>query len=192
MNSTVVTGNIVRGPELRSTASGHALASFSVADNRRWADAQTGERREATAYLDVVAWGDLGRHVAESLRQGDRVTVTGHWEQRSWETAEGERRSKLELNATDVAASLRFATLAVVKPERGAELSEDQGYDLGAEEQAGPVQGAGQVAPGRPYAQAGAVTRPQLSPPGQQPACPPPRRVPAQVASGQSAGGLGR
>ena len=140
MNSTVVTGNIVRGPELRSTASGNAVASFSVADNRRFTDA-TGERREATSYMDVVAWGDLGRHVAESLRQGDRVTVTGHLEQRSWETAEGERRSKLELNATDVAASLRFATLAVLKPERGAELSEDQGYDLGADEQAAPGPG---------------------------------------------------
>ena len=183
MNSTVITGNLVRDPELRSTASGNVLASFSVADNRRWADA-TGERREATSYLDVVAWGDLGRHVAESLRQGDRVTVTGRLEQRSWETAEGERRSKLELNATDVAASLRFATLAVLKPERGAELSEDQDYDLGAEEQAEPGQGAGQVAPGRPYTQAGAVARSPLTHPGQQPASPPPRPPAAQAASG--------
>ena len=183
MNSTVVTGNIVRDPELRSTASGNALASFSVADNRRFTDA-TGEHREATSYLDVAAWGDLGRHVAESLRQGDRVTVTGHLEQRSWETAEGERRSRLELNATDVAASLRFATLAVCKPERGAELSQDQDYDLGAEEQAEP--GPGQAEPGRPYTQAGAVAvaRPQLSHPGQQPASPPPRRPAAQAAGG--------
>ena len=183
MNSTVVTGNIVRDPELRSTASGNAVASFSVADNRRWADA-TGERREATSYLDVVAWGDLGRHVAESLRQGDRVTVTGRLEQRSWETAEGERRSKLELNATDVAASLRFATLAVCKPERGAELSEDQDYDLGAEEQAGPGHVAGQVAPGRPHTRAGALARSPLPHPGQPPASPPPRRPVAQAASG--------
>ena len=181
MNSTVVTGNIVRDPELRSTASGNAVASFSVADNRRFTDA-TGERREATSYLDVVAWGDLGRHVAESLRQGDRVTVTGHLEQRSWETAEGERRSKLELNATDVAASLRFATLAVLKPERGTELSEEQGYDLGADEQAGP--GPGQAEPGRPYTQAGALARSPLPHPGQQPASPPPRRPVAQAASG--------
>jgi single-strand DNA-binding protein len=183
MNSTVVTGNIVRNPELRSTASGNAVASFSVADNRRFTDA-AGERREATSYLDVVAWGDLGSHVAESLRQGDRVTVTGHLEQRSWETAEGERRSKLELNATDVAASLRFATLAVLKPERGAELSADQDYDLGAEEQAEPGQGAGKVAPGRPYAQAETVARSSFSQPGQQPASPPPRRPAAQAASG--------
>ena len=109
MNSTVITGNLVRDPELRSTASGSAVANFSVADNRRWADPATGERREATTFVDVVAWGDLGRHVVESLRQGDRVTVSGRLEQRSWQTDQGERRSKLELTAADVAASLRWA-----------------------------------------------------------------------------------
>ena len=129
MNSTVITGNLVRDPELRSTASGTAVANFSVADNRRWADPATGERREATTYVDVVAWGDLGRHVAESLRQGDRVTVSGRLEQRSWQTDQGERRSKLELTAADVAASLRWATVAFLRPEHGAELSQDQDYE---------------------------------------------------------------
>jgi single-strand DNA-binding protein len=185
MNSTVVTGNIVRDPELRSTASGNAVASFSVADNRRWADA-TGERREATSYLDVVAWGDLGRHVAESLRQGDRVTVTGRLEQRSWENGQGERRSKVELNATDVAASLRFATLAVCKPEHGAELSEDQGYDydLGEEATAVARPEDRQASLGGPDVQTGAAARSPLSHPGQQPASPPPRRPAVQSANG--------
>jgi single-strand DNA-binding protein len=184
MNSTVVTGNIVRDPELRSTASGNAVASFSVADNRRFTDA-TGERREATSYLDVVAWGDLGRHVAESLRQGDRVTVTGRLEQRSWENGQGERRSKVELNATDVAASLRFATLAVCKPERGAELSEDQGYDydLGEDATTAARPEDRQASPGDAGVQAGAAARSPLSHPG-QPASPPPRRPAAQSANG--------
>ncbi len=115
MNSTVITGNLVRDPELRSTASGTAVANFSVADNRRWADPATGERREATTYVDVVAWGDLGRHVAQSLRLGDRVTVSGRLEQRSWQSDQGERRSKLELTAADVAASLRWATVAMLE-----------------------------------------------------------------------------
>ena len=138
MNSTVVTGNLVRDPELRSTASGNAVANFSVADNRRWADPATGERREATTFVDVVAWGDLGRHVAESLRLGDRVTVSGRLEQRSWQTDQGERRSKLELTAADVAASLRWATVAILKPEHGAELSQDQDYEYDLQEEDAP------------------------------------------------------
>ena len=129
MNSIVVTGNLVRDPELRSLPSGSAVANFSVADNRHWADPATGERREATTFVDVVAWGDLGRHIVESLRQGDRVTVFGHLEQRSWQTGQGQRRTKLELTATDVAASLRWASLAVLKPEHGAELSQDEHYE---------------------------------------------------------------
>ena len=68
-----------------------------------------------TTYVEVVAWGTLGEHVARSLHKGDRVTVTGRLDQRSWETGDGERRSKLELAASDVVASLRRATVAVTK-----------------------------------------------------------------------------
>jgi single-strand DNA-binding protein len=188
MNSTVITGNLVRDPELRSTVSGTAVANFSVADNRRWADPLTGERREATTYVDVVAWGDLGRHVAESLRLGDRVTVSGRLEQRSWQTDQGERRSKLELTAADVAASLRWATVAVVKPERGAESSQDQDYEYNfVEEKA--AEGAhpeAQEATPDPSVKAKATQGPVVQP-AQQPAAPPPRR-----AAARSTGDLGR
>ena len=186
MNSTVITGNLVRDPELRSTASGTAVANFSVADNRRWADPATGERREATTFVDVVAWGDLGRHVAESLRQGDRVTVSGRLEQRSWQTDQGERRSKLELTAADVAASLRWVTLVCLRPEYGPELSQDQDYEYdlleeGTAEAAHPE--ARQVASGRPISQGKAVARGPVAQPAQQPASPPPRRAAAQPTS---------
>ena len=186
MNSTVVTGNIVRDPELRSTASGSVVANFSVADNRRWADPATGERREATAFVDVVAWGDLGRHVAESLRQGDRVTVNGRLEQRNWETGQGERRSKLELNATDVAASLRFATLAVLRPDHGAELSQDHGYDYDLAEEATTEAApeAPRVTSSQPDVQVSALARGPQSQPGEQPASPPPRLHAAPAAGG--------
>ena len=185
MNSTVITGNLVRDPELRSTASGSAVANFSVADNRRWADPATGERREATTFVDVVAWGDLGRHVAESLRQGDRVTVSGRLEQRSWQTDQGERRSKLELTAADVAASLRWVTLVCLRPEHGPELSQDQDYEYdlleeGTAEAVHPE--ARQVASG-PNVQAKAVARGPVTQPARQPAAPPSRRAAAQPTS---------
>ncbi len=118
MNSTVISGNLVRDPELRSTGSGQPVANFSVADNRRWRDQGTQEWQETTTFVDVVAWGTLGEHVARSLHKGDRVTVTGRLDQRSWETGGGERRSKLELAASDVAASLRWATVAVAKLDK--------------------------------------------------------------------------
>lgn len=118
MNTTTITGNLVRDPELRYTTTGQAVANFSVADNRRWADRTTSAWHESTTYLDIVAWGQLGEHTAQSLTKGDRVTVTGRLEQRTWETPEGDKRTKVEINATDVAASLRWATATVTKAER--------------------------------------------------------------------------
>jgi single-strand DNA-binding protein len=187
MNSTVIIGNLVRDPELRSTASGTAVANFAIADNRRWADPATGERREATTFVDVVAWGDLGRHVAESLRQGDRVTVSGRLEQRSWQTDQGERRSKLELTAADVAASLRWVTLVCLRPEYGPELSQDVDYDHdpleeGTAEAVHPE--AAQVRSGRSPVQGKAVAQGPMAQAAQQPASPPPGRAAAQPTSG--------
>ena len=127
MNSTIISGNLVRDPELRSTGSGQSVANFSVADNRRWRDQGTQEWQETTTYVDVVAWGTLGEHVARSLHKGDRVTVTGRLDQRSWENGEGERRSKLELAASDVAASLRWATVAVTKLDKPDPADHDDG-----------------------------------------------------------------
>ena len=118
MNTTTITGNLVRDPELRYTATGQTVASFSVADNRRWQERTTSAWQETTTYLDIVAWGQLGEHTASSIRQGDRVTVTGRLEQRTWETPEGDKRTKVEINATDIAASLRWVTATLTKAER--------------------------------------------------------------------------
>jgi single-strand DNA-binding protein len=71
-----------------------------------------------------VAWNDLGENVAISLKRGTRVTVTGRLEQRSWETSEGDKRSKIEIHAVDVSASLRYATVEVTKATRPS--SDDQ------------------------------------------------------------------
>ncbi|MGH9129011.1 MAG: single-stranded DNA-binding protein [Acidimicrobiales bacterium] len=112
-----LTGNIVRTPELRFTPSGQAVTNFSIAENRRYQDS-SGEWQESTSFFDVVAWADLAENVAQSLHQGDRATITGRIEQRSWETPEGDKHSKLEVTATDVAASVRFATVTVAKVDR--------------------------------------------------------------------------
>ena len=119
-NSVTLVGNITRDPELRFTPSGQATASFGLAVNRRWQDRQSGEWQEATSFFDVVCWREMAENVSESLTRGARVVVTGRLEQRSWENQEGERRSKVEVVADDVAPSLRWATATVTKNERRA------------------------------------------------------------------------
>ncbi|MHB1930467.1 MAG: single-stranded DNA-binding protein [Acidimicrobiales bacterium] len=117
-NHVTITGNLTRDPELRFTPSGQATTSFGVAVNRRWQNRQSQEWEEATSYFDVVCWGQLAENTAQSLGKGARVVVTGRLDQRSWENQEGERRSKIEITADEVAPSLRWATTTITKNER--------------------------------------------------------------------------
>src|SRR3954468_10442338 len=117
-NTVTVVGNVTRDPELRFTASGQAKANFGLAVNRRWQNRQTNEWEEATSFFNVVAWGDMGENIGESIQKGARVLVTGRLEQRSWETDQGEKRSIIEIVADEVAPSLRWATATVNKNDR--------------------------------------------------------------------------
>jgi single-strand DNA-binding protein len=117
-NTVTITGNATREPELRYTPSGQAVASFGVAVNRRWQNRQTQEWEEAVSFFDVTAWSQLAENVSESVAKGTRVTISGRLDQRSWETPEGEKRSKVEIVADDIAVSLRWATAEITRNER--------------------------------------------------------------------------
>ena len=117
-NNITVVGNATRDPELRFTASGQAVASFGVAVNRRWQNRQTNEWDEATSFFDVTCWAQMAENVAESVQKGTRVVVSGRLDQRSWETDNNEKRSKVEIVADEIAPSLRYATAEVTKNER--------------------------------------------------------------------------
>jgi single-strand DNA-binding protein len=117
-NSVSIVGNLTREPELRFTPSGQATATFGIAVNRTWTDRQSQERRESTSFFDVVCWGSLAENAATSITRGTRVVVTGRLDQRSWESQEGDRRSKVEITAEEIAPSLRWATVQVTKNER--------------------------------------------------------------------------
>ncbi|MGC8626915.1 MAG: single-stranded DNA-binding protein [Acidimicrobiales bacterium] len=117
-NTVHIVGNLTREPELRFTPNGQATATFGVAVNRTWTDRQSQERRESTSFFDVVSWGSLAENAATSLSRGMRVVVIGRLDQRSWETQDGERRSKIEITADEIAPSLRWCSVKVTKNER--------------------------------------------------------------------------
>src|SRR6202008_2762359 len=100
-NSVTLTGNITRDPELRFTPSGQAVATFGLAVNRRWQNRQSNEWEEQNSFFDVKCWAQMAENVAESLSRGSRVVVTGRLEQRSWETDQGDKRSKVEVVADE-------------------------------------------------------------------------------------------
>ncbi len=89
----------------------------------------------------MVCWRELAENVAMSLTRGMRVVVTGRIEQRTWETEDGERRSKVEIVAEEIGPSLRFATAEVQRTERRGGERPPSGEDAG--EEVGAVAGAG-------------------------------------------------
>ena len=116
-NNVTLVGNITRDPELRFTQSGRAVATFGLAVNRRYQ--VNGEWQEQTSFFNVVAWGPLGENAAASLTKGTRVIVNGRLEQREYQTQQGEKRTVVEVNADEVAPSLRYATAQGERTSRG-------------------------------------------------------------------------
>ena len=118
-NTVTLVGNVTRDPEIRFTTGGRGVASFGLAVNRRYQS--NGEWQEQTSFFDVVAWGTLGENAAASLSKGTRVVVYGRLEQRSWETENGEKRSKIEVIADELGPSLRWAKAEIEKIARTTE-----------------------------------------------------------------------
>jgi single-strand DNA-binding protein len=117
-NTITVIGNVTRDPELRYTPSNQSVTTFGLAVNRRWQNRQNQEWEESTSFFDVVCWGTLAENAADSISKGTRVLVNGRLEQRSWETQDGEKRSKIEVVADEVGPSLRWATARAEKTDR--------------------------------------------------------------------------
>ena len=122
-----ITGNLTDDPELRFTPNGHPVANFRLAVTARIKDGDIWRDGE-TSFFRINVWRQLAEHVADSLAKGDRAVVIGRLKSRSWETPEGDKRSVVEVEADEVAPSLRWA---IAKPERandkgkGGEFNDD-------------------------------------------------------------------
>jgi len=140
-NTVELIGNITRDPELRFTPSGAAVANFGLAVNRRWRNQQTNEWEEQVSFFDIVCWRELAENVSESLTKGSRVMVSGRLDQRSWETENGDKRSKVEVVADEIGSSLRWATAQVSRNERREGGGSGGGFDSPPPAQAPPAGG---------------------------------------------------
>lgn len=100
-NQAIVMGNLTRDPEMRTTPGGQNVTSFSIATNRSWQD-QSGEKKEAVEYHNVVAWGKLGELVNTYLKKGRKALVLGRLQTQSWEAEDGSKRQRTEIVASDI------------------------------------------------------------------------------------------
>ncbi len=145
-NTVTLVGNITDDPELRFTPSGAAVANFTVAVNRRFKNGDRWEDR-LDGFFRCSCWREMAENAAESLQKGTRVVVVGRLNQRSWEDQEGNKRSAVEIQVDEVAASLRWATASIQKSQRSAGSSAGAGDAGGGADWSTPAPVGGQTPP---------------------------------------------
>jgi len=101
INRVVLTGNLTRDPELRSTNNGTPVCSLRVACNTRRKDAQ-GQWVDKPNYFDVTVWGAQGENCATYLQKGRPVAVDGRLEWREWDDPNGNKRQAVDIIADSV------------------------------------------------------------------------------------------
>ena len=100
LNHIVIMGRLTRDPELRRTATGTAVASFSLAVDRDFGKSENGERE--TDFIDCVAWRQTGEFVSKYFTKGRMAVVSGRLQIRSWTDKEGNKRRTAEVVADNV------------------------------------------------------------------------------------------
>ena len=100
-SKAIITGNLTRDPELRTTPNGSSVCSFSVAVNRVFRDS-SGNQQEDVSFIDCSAWGKLGEMIGQYAKKGSGVLISGRLDQRSWEDKNsGQKRSRVEIVVED-------------------------------------------------------------------------------------------
>jgi single-strand DNA-binding protein len=101
INKALLLGNLTRDRILRHTSNGTSVCDFGIATNRSWTTAQ-GEKREDADFHNIVAWGKLAEIAHQYLRKGRKVYVEGRLQTRSWDSPEGQKKSRTEVIIDDM------------------------------------------------------------------------------------------
>jgi single-strand DNA-binding protein len=96
LNKVMLIGNLGKDPEVRFTASGQAVASFSLATSETYKD-KSGEKVEKTEWHNITLWGKLGEIAGEYLSKGKTVYIEGRLQTRKWQDKSGNDRYTTEI-----------------------------------------------------------------------------------------------
>ncbi len=101
LNRVFLAGNLTRDPELRYTPSGMAVADLGLAINESFKSSD-GQRQDRAIFVDVTVWDRMAENCCEYLSKGRPVLVEGRLQMDTWETNDGQKRSKLKVTALRV------------------------------------------------------------------------------------------
>ena len=100
LNQIAIQGRLVRDPELRRTASGKAVTSFTLACDRDFKNQQTGEKE--VDFIECVAWGGTAEMVEKYFHKGQMAVATGRLQLRGWTDKNGQKRRQAEILVSNV------------------------------------------------------------------------------------------
>ncbi len=96
LNKVFILGRLTADPQLRATAGGTQVATFSIATNRVWTD-PSGAKKEAVEYHNIVVWGRQAEVASRFLTKGSVALVEGRLQTRDWEGKDGQKRKTTEI-----------------------------------------------------------------------------------------------
>ena len=122
LNRIILMGRLTRDPELRHTQNGTAVASFTLAVDRQFKDAN-GDRQ--ADFIDIVAWRQTGEFAAKYFTKGRMAVVEGRLQIRDWQDRDGNKRRSAEVVADNVYFGDSRSSEKEVSPQEFVELDED-------------------------------------------------------------------
>lgn len=103
INKTIISGNLTREPEVKSTASGSCVMKFGVAVNDRAKNQQTGQWEDRPNYIGCTMFGARAESVSRFLHKGAKVAIEGKLRWSQWDDRKtGEKRSKVEVIVDEI------------------------------------------------------------------------------------------
>lgn len=102
VNSVTLAGNLTRDPQMRTTQGGMPILSMGIAVNDRRKNQQTGEWEDVPQFFDLTMFGKRAEAVSKYLSKGMKIAVQGKLHYSSWETQDGQKRSKVDVTVDEL------------------------------------------------------------------------------------------
>ena len=133
INNVTITGNLTRDPEVKQTGGGMSVMKLGVAVNDRRKNPQTQEWEDVPNFIDCTMFGDRAAKVAQYLAKGSKVAISGRLRQETWETQDGQKRSRVGVVVYD----LEFMSRSQQQPQaqyQQPQYQQPNAYDMAAED----------------------------------------------------------
>ena len=101
LNKVVLAGRMTADPELKQTASGVSVLSFTIAVNRSYVSKSSEQGERQADFINVVAWRSTAEFISKYFRKGSAICVTGSIQTRSWQDQQGQKRFATEIVADE-------------------------------------------------------------------------------------------